>query len=150
MLLCLTTEVMLINEMLKRKANLIPYRFHDNNLEFYLSLRSKTAKQYPNYWSFWGGGIEGDEMPEQAMLREIQEELEFEPKDYKFFKRINDPVGNEKHLYYAKVENNFEDTIIIHESQGGKFFTKQDIENEKMMILEDKKALYELFDILIL
>ncbi len=128
-----------------RKANLIPYRLLDGNLECYLSLRSKTAKQYPDYWSFWGGGIEGDETPEQAMLREIQEELEFVPQDYKFLKIVIDPLGNEKHVYYTKVENDFENLIQIHESQGGKFFTKEDIEKEEMMISEDKKALLGLY-----
>lgn len=130
------------------KANLIPYRFRDNNLEFYLSLRSKTAKQYPDYWSFWGGGIEGDENPRQAMLREIQEELEFIPQDYKFLKIVIDPLGNEKYVYYTKVENDFENLIQIHESQGGKFFTKEDIKKEEKMTVEDKQALLELFDIL--
>lgn len=134
--------------MLQKKSNLIPYHLHNDSLEFYLQLRSKDAKQYPDSWGFWGGGIEGDETPAQAMLREIQEELEFVPQDYKFFKKIEDPIGNEKHLYHARVYEDFEDKIVIHEGQGGKFFTRKDTEKEEKMKHEDKQALLELFDII--
>lgn len=131
-------------KIIKRKANLIPYRFVDNHFEFYLSHRSKTAKQYPDYWSFWGGEIEGNETPEQALIREIQEELNWTPRNYKLLGTYYDSMPNEKFIYFIKVETDFKKKIEIRESQGGGFFTEDEIKKEKNIIPEDKKALFDL------
>ena len=32
-------------------------------------------ERLPNYFGFWGGGTENNETPEEALLREIKEEL---------------------------------------------------------------------------
>ena len=135
-------------KIVKRKANLIPYRFIENHFEFYLSHRSKNAKQYPDNWSFWGGGIEENETPEDAMNREIQEELNWKPDEYKLLGTYHDSMPNEKHIFFTKVNNDFENQIEIHESQGGKFFTIQNIETEDGIIFEDKKPLFDLVSLL--
>ncbi|MDD5318568.1 MAG: NUDIX domain-containing protein [Candidatus Pacebacteria bacterium] len=133
-------------KIVKRKANLIPYRIVNNQFEFYLSLRSKTAKQYPNCWSFWGGGIEDDEKPEESMIREIKEELDWTPATYEFLGVYYDSMPNEKSIYFTRVEEDFEKLINIRESQGGRFFTKDEIENENKIISQDKKPLFDLSD----
>ncbi len=135
-------------KIVKQKANLIPYRLIENHFEFYLSHRSKTAKQYPDNWSFWGGGIEENETPEAAMIREIQEELNWRPDNYKLLGTYYDSAPNEKFIFYTKVNASFEKQIEIHESQGGKFFTRDEIEKEDKIISEDKKPLIDLFDLL--
>ena len=131
-------------KIVKYKANLIPYYPIKNGFQFYLSLRSKGAKQYPDYWSFWGGGIEKNETPEQAMIREIKEELNWTPTNYKFLGVYIDPMPNKKSIYFIKVSHDFEKNIEIKESQGGKFFTINEIEKEKLIIPEDKKPLFDL------
>lgn len=131
--------------IVKRKACLIPYIKRSGCIEIYLSHRSKDAKQYPEFWSFWGGAIENEETPEEAMLREIKEELEWEPSKYEFFGIFYDSMPNEKHLYFTEVNENFEKEIIIHESQGGEFFNIQEIKDHSMIIQEDKKAIFDLF-----
>jgi len=133
-------------KIIKRKANLIPYRFVKNQFEFYLSHRQKTAKQYPDLWSFWGGGIEDNETPEVALIREIQEELNWKPDQFKFLGTYYDSMPNEKFIFFTEVNENFEKQIEIHESQGGKFFTRNEIEKEVKMIFEDKKPLFDLFN----
>lgn len=54
----------------------ICYRAGDSVL---LLLRSPTAQDYPLHWCFPGGGIDPDENPEQAAIRESQEEVGHTP-----------------------------------------------------------------------
>jgi 8-oxo-dGTP diphosphatase len=131
-------------KIIKRKANMVPYRLVENHYEFYLSYRSKTAKQYPNNWSFWGGGIEEDEIPEEALIREIQEELNWKPDKYELLGTYYDSMPNEKFIFFTKVDDDFNEQIEIRESQGGKFFTIDEIMDEIMIIPEDKKVLTDL------
>lgn len=133
-------------KIIKRKSNLIPYRLVENHFEFYLSHRSKTAKQYPGNWSFWGGGIEENETPEQALIREIQEELNWKPDEYEFLGTYYDSMPNEKFIFFTRIDDSFENGIEIRESQGGRFFTRDEIKNESIIILEDKKVLFDLIE----
>ncbi len=57
-------------------------------------------------------------------------------------------MPNEKFIFFTKVNDNFEEQIDIRESQGGKFFTRDEIEKELKIISEDKKPLFDLFDLL--
>jgi len=50
---------------------------YNDRKEILLQHRSKDASRLPNYWGFFGGGIEREETPEQALAREIYEELEY-------------------------------------------------------------------------
>jgi len=55
-------------------AVLVLYNEHKGIL---LQHRSIDAVRLPNYWGFFGGGIEGLESLEQALARELLEELEY-------------------------------------------------------------------------
>lgn len=43
--------------------------------KFVLQHRDNNTTYYPNTWGFFGGHIEGGEKPEDAVVREIKEEL---------------------------------------------------------------------------
>ena len=51
---------------------------YNDQKEILLQHRSKEALRLPDYWALFGDGIEGKETPEQALAREILEELEYE------------------------------------------------------------------------
>ena len=42
-----------------------------------LQLKDEGHERYPNHWGFFGGGIEDGETPENAVHREILEELDY-------------------------------------------------------------------------
>lgn len=47
---------------------------------FLMQLRDDIASvRYPGYWGLFGGGIDPDESAEDALVREIEEELRFTP-----------------------------------------------------------------------
>lgn len=134
--------------IVKQKSNLIPYRINQGIIEFYLSHRSKNAKQYPDYWSFWGGGIEMGENSEDALIREIKEELNFNLNDFEFLGVYYDSMPNKKFIYFTKVNLDFEHNIEILESQGGQFFSIDNIRVEDRIIQEDKRVLEDIFILL--
>jgi len=63
-----------------------------------LQLR-KPDRKNKNYWGFWGGGCEADELPVQTIERELQEELGFLPEITKFYP-IHKMVSNDQSFEY--------------------------------------------------
>lgn len=53
--------------------------------------RGNTAPWMPNKWGLPGGGIDGNESPEDAAIRECQEEISLTPKNMNFLEKINYP-----------------------------------------------------------
>jgi len=68
--------------MIKRKVAII--LFH-NNGTILIQDRKEMSKHGEEY-GFFGGKMEGDESPEQALKRELKEELNIEVKNPKLFK----------------------------------------------------------------
>ena len=48
-----------------------------------LSKRTLDAPTHPGFWGLFGGKIEGDELPAEAVKREVQEELRVGTDDWK-------------------------------------------------------------------
>ena len=51
---------------------------YNNESKILLQHRTKDAPTFPDYWAFFGGGIEEGESAEQAVKRESLEELGYE------------------------------------------------------------------------
>lgn len=80
----------------------------------------KPSIPFPNHWDLFGGYVEDGESPEQALVREIKEELDIDLKVFHKFKSIDCSEGdvhkNVKHVFFAKIEQEpFE--LILQEGQ---------------------------------
>lgn len=92
----------------------------DRNNRLLIYLRDdKPEISFPNHWDLFGGMIEEGETPEQALVREIKEELGIELKSYRKFKdyesnQIEKP--NTKYVFYART-NHVPEELTLHEGQ---------------------------------
>ncbi len=135
---------------MEKKRNvsiLIPYKIENQSLFVFLQKREKNRKVLPGYFAFFGGKIEEGETSEQALEREIQEELCFMPKGYEFFGKYDftDWAAN---VYFLKVSNNFEKEISVVEGEYGNFFSEDEIKNESMIASHDKDILGDFYRLL--
>ncbi len=92
--------------------------------EILLQHRSKDAKRRPNYWGFFGGGVENGETHGEALAREIQEELEYtvtDPEilyteDYTLEQTDGESIFGERTVFIEKYDETQE--LQLHEGQG--------------------------------
>jgi len=70
----------------------------ENTKRILLQLR-KPDRKNKNYWGFWGGTQEGQELPVQTIERELEEELGFLPDITKFIP-IHKMVSNDESFEY--------------------------------------------------
>lgn len=129
----------------KRKISiLIPYKKIGNDILVFLQKRAKDAKRLPDWFGFWGGGAENDETPEEALKREIKEELDLNIKGYSYFGKY-EFYKSIKDFYFLEVGEDFESKITVLEGEYGKFFSLDEIMSEEKLILEDKIVLDDFY-----
>lgn len=110
--------------------------------EILLYLRdNKPEIPFPNHWDLFGGFIEDGETPEQALVREVKEELDIDLRDYDFFKKYNcdqgDAMPNIKYVYYGRISKPISE-LKLQEGQKLQFFSKEEIPQVKFAnILKD-------------
>lgn len=92
-----------------------------------LQLRDSTVKKFPNCWVLLGGALEGDETPEQAIKREIKEEIDIELKNFEHFKNFNYKKFNQS-FFYKKIDLDLE-KIDLKEGKQIRFYSKEEINN---------------------
>jgi 8-oxo-dGTP diphosphatase len=75
---------------------------------------------FPNHWDLFGGHLENDETPEQALVREVKEEIGIELTDWKAFRRFDcakgDAYPNVKYIYWATIEKSAAE-LTLYEGQ---------------------------------
>lgn len=90
--------------------------------------------RYPGYWTFFGGAVEEGEAPDDAILRELEEELELTAADLtpRFWTRYICPartvehvVQTTNHLYIARL-NRPVSTLTLLEGQALRYFARDD------------------------
>jgi len=136
---------MVSEKKLKREiSTLIPYKRNGDEIYVFLQRRDANAKLLPDFFGFFGGGIESGETPEMAMLRETKEELDYEPYEYRFFNQY-EFLTSINNVFIIEVDDTFEDKIEVREGRYGKFLSKEEVDSEKMLSDPDKQVLKELF-----
>lgn len=116
--------------MMKKKREvscLVPYRRRGSEFEFFLQKRDANAATSPNKLGLFGGGLESGETIEQALVRELQEELEYVPKAPVYFCRY-EHATHINSVFLEEVGPTFENDVHVHEGQYGKFLTLKEVE----------------------
>jgi 8-oxo-dGTP diphosphatase len=103
--------------------------------EFLLALRdNKPTIPFPNHWDLIGGHAEEGESPEEALVREVKEELDIDIKNFTFFRKYDclegDAYDNVKYIYSGKINIPIE-KITLLEGQKARYFTAEEIPGVK-------------------
>jgi 8-oxo-dGTP diphosphatase len=103
--------------------------------EFLLALRdNKSWIPFPNHWDLIGGHVEDGETPEEALVREIKEELDIDLKEYSFYKKFEcltgDAYANIKYIYTGKINIPIEEITLL-EGERAQYFSGEEIQGLK-------------------
>jgi 8-oxo-dGTP diphosphatase len=114
--------------MMKEIAAII---FENDKGEFLLYLRdNKPDIPFPGYWDLIGGHVEAGESPEEALIREVKEELNIDLKEYTFYKRYEcltgDAYENIKYIYSGKINLPIEEVTLL-EGVRPQYFSREEI-----------------------
>lgn len=96
-----------------------------------LQHRGPEAKVNPHRWGFFGGGMEGDETPDEALMREAYEELRYTPRNpllylQEEFTAENPPRQGTRHYYLDQYPGHPE--LELHEGQGMAWYAFDEID----------------------
>lgn len=99
--------------------------------EFLLYLRdNKPGIPFPDHWDLIGGHVEDGETPEEALVREVREELGIKLKQYTFFRTYEcldgDAYPNIKYIYSGKINIPIEE-VTLYEGARPAYFKKEEI-----------------------
>jgi mutator protein MutT len=118
----------------------------DRNGKILLQNR-KIMSKYGEEWSYFGGKIESGESPEEAIVREIKEELEFNLKDFKFLKEYvayakllknGEMAEIKQHVFLQLINLDDFDTMVLHEGDGMSWFSVEEAKKLNMLGLDPK------------
>jgi 8-oxo-dGTP diphosphatase len=103
--------------------------------EFLLYLRDdKPGIPFPDHWDLIGGHVEEGETPEEALVREVMEELGIELEDYSFYKTFEcltgDAYPNIKYIYTGKINIPIGE-ITLYEGVRAEYFRPEIIPDVK-------------------
>lgn len=113
--------------------------FVDADGRVLLQLRDdKPEIAFPNMWTFFGGAAEGDESPEQAIYREVEEELGWRTPNLRYWMmQIRPDVVRPEtrvihnHIYVGPLDVPLE-SLVLGEGQAMRFFDAREADTLEM------------------
>ena len=119
----------------REAAALVPFYKKDDVCYFFLQLRDEGAPTDPGRIGFFGGGIEGEETPLEAVTRETKEELAIDITPF-FFKTYSG-LERTSYVFLLEVPERFKDSVSILEGEDGFFLSEEEANtNPKVIELE--------------
>jgi 8-oxo-dGTP pyrophosphatase MutT (NUDIX family) len=105
---------------------------------------------YPGHWGLFGGGVDAGEEPEQALARELREELELELQQgqAQFFAGFDFDLaglGLERYFrryYLVPITRAIRSTLVLHEGAEMRVFSGEAILSEPRVTPYDGFALF--------
>ena len=98
-----------------------------------LQHRSNEAARLPNYWAFFGGGIEQGESPRRALEREILEELSYQVHTPYFLIAQTIREEEDENMKYVFVEKYQNQPLQLGEGQAMGWFSPDETNGLKMI-----------------
>jgi len=96
--------------------------------KFLLQLRdNKPAISYPNNWAFFGGGVDHGEKHEEALKRELIEELGWYPKKFKYLTEYKNKTVNCNITHYLIHYDLDKNKLCLGEGQAMNWFSFDEI-----------------------
>ncbi len=114
--------------------------YHQNC--FLMQLRDdKPSILYPGHWGLFGGHLEAQETPQQGLIREVHEEIEYDLQQPQYFHCYSDREAA-RHIFYAPltveisalVQNEGQDLALvpIKSIQQGEFYSAKIEQTRKL------------------
>ena len=107
-----------------------------------LQLRD-AAHSHAGSWALFGGHIDGSETPEEALVREIQEEINYSLKDYRLIEESLVPEFGQVFWFHGTIDADLSELTLL-EGDDFNFFTYEDVLKLKVAP-ESKKRILEYF-----
>ena len=98
-----------------------------------LQHRTPDAFSLPNYWAFFGGGIERGESPEQALEREALEELSYQVRNPRYLMAQTVRDSQDESIKYVFVEQYQDQPLVLGEGQAMGWFSPDETYELKMI-----------------
>lgn len=99
-----------------------------------LQLRPRNEIDYPSHWTLPGGRVEENETVDEALRREINEELGIDLVRYRLFTRVREREGNstvERYIYWSNLDKKTED-LALGEGIALQYFSEAEITSLKI------------------
>jgi len=112
------------------KANTVAIAILYQQDQYLMQLRDDIPGiAYPGHWGFFGGHCDPGESPDDAIHRELMEELGYQTANIKLFDLYPDP-GVVRHVYYAPLTVSLSELELMEGWDWG-FFSIEQIKNSK-------------------